>query len=75
LHTSGGQIVPTAAAREADSETSTKISANDAAQTNTEDKSAESTSTVSEGRAVETGKLESRMVIGVLGAVAVAVAL
>jgi hypothetical protein len=72
LHTSGGQIIPTAAAREADSETSTKTSANDAAQTNTSDKSSENTSTVSEGRAVETGKVELRLVAGVLGAVAVA---
>jgi hypothetical protein len=75
LHTSGGQIIPTAAAREADSETSTKTSPNDVSQTNTEEKSAGSTSTVSEGRAVETGKVESHMVIGVLGAVAVAAVL
>jgi hypothetical protein len=75
LHTSGGQIIPTAAAREADSETSTTSSAKDAAQTDAKDKSPESTSTVSEGRAVETGKIESRMVIGVLGAVAVAAVL
>jgi hypothetical protein len=63
LHISGGQIVPTAAAREPDSETNTKTSANDAAQTNMD------------GRAMETGKVESRMVIGVLGAVAMAAVL
>jgi hypothetical protein len=72
LHTSGGQIIPTAAAREADSETSTRASTNNAAQTNTENQSAESTSTVSEGRAVESGKIEPRMALGVIGAVAVA---
>lgn len=75
LHTSGGQIIPTAAAREADSESSTRTSANDAAQTKTEDRSSESTSTVSEGRAAETGKIELRMVAGVLGAAAVAAVL
>ena len=75
LHTSGGQIVPTADAGEVGAETSTKSSANDAAQTDAGDKSPESTSTTSEGRAVEFGKIESHMVIGVLGAVAVAAVL
>ena len=75
LHTSGGQIIPTAATREADSGTDSKISTNDAARTNTKDKSGESTSTVSESRAVQTGMAAPCMVVGFMGAVAIAAAL
>jgi hypothetical protein len=75
LHTSGGQIIPTAAARGADSGTGSKISTNDAAQTNSGDKSAESTSTVSEGRAVQTGMAAPCMIVGFMGAAAIAAAL
>ncbi|GAB7331474.1 hypothetical protein MBLNU13_g02880t1 [Cladosporium sp. NU13] len=75
LHTSGGQIIPTAAARVADSETDIESSTDDAAQTSTPQNAPEGTKTVSEGRAVPTGNVGSRMIAGVMGAVAIAVAL
>ena len=75
LHTSGGQIIPTAAAREADSETDSITPTTSAAQTNTADSASQSTSTVSEGRAVQTGMIEPHMVVGLMGAVAMAVVL
>lgn len=76
LRTSGGQIVPTAAAGEAESETDTKTSPDDATQTSTEHDAPESTATASEGRAVPTGNVEYRMVAaGLMGVVAMAVVL
>ncbi|KAM0708234.1 hypothetical protein Q7P35_004884 [Cladosporium inversicolor] len=70
LHTSGGQIVATAAAREDDSETDTKASATDAVQTNTEVNTAESASTTSEGVAAQTGVVAPCVAAAFMGAVA-----
>lgn len=70
LRTSEGQIVPTASAREADTKTKATTSESGDAQTQTDDVTSESTSTVSEGRAVETGGIGRGMVAGVLGAAA-----
>jgi hypothetical protein len=59
LHTSEGQIIPTAGVEGFD----------------IEDNDPKSASTVSEGKAVETGKIEPHMVAGFMGAVAMAVVL
>jgi hypothetical protein len=59
LHTSEGQIIPTAGVEGFD----------------IEDNDPKSASTVSEGKAVEAGKIEPHMVAGFMGAVAMAVVL
>lgn len=75
LHTSGGHIIATAAAREDDPDTNTNTPATDAAQTNTDVNTAESASTTSEGGAAQTGMVAPRVAAGFMGAVAMAAVL